>query len=178
MSWLGQLFTRRRRYVELSESIREHLDEKVADLMDDGMTQKAAEQAARRQFGNVILIEERSRQVWQWPTTESIVEDVRFALRQLCKSPGFTATAIVTLTMCIGANAVVFSLLNGLVLRPLNVPDGQTSIRFRSGRATLPACRIPITSICATEIGASTASSHTKYQRLVWIRMATHLRSG
>ena len=143
MSWLGQLFSRRRRYDELSESIREHLDEKVADLMDDGMTQKAAEQAARRQFGNVTLIEERSREVWQWPTMESIVADLRFALRQLCKSPGFSATAIVTLTLCIGANAVVFNLLNGLVLRPLNVPDGKNLYQVQVGKGHSPGMSYP-----------------------------------
>ncbi len=53
MIWLKQLFTRRRRYDELSETIREHLDEKIADLMDRGMTREQAERAARREFGNV-----------------------------------------------------------------------------------------------------------------------------
>ena len=69
MGWLRQLFSRRRRYDELSESIREHLDEKIADLMDRGMTREEAERAARREFGNVTRIEERSREVWQWPAT-------------------------------------------------------------------------------------------------------------
>ena len=107
------------------------------------MTQKAAEQAARRQFGNVTLIEERSREVWQWPTMESIVADLRFALRQLCKSPGFSATAIVTLTLCIGANAVVFNLLNGLVLRPLNVPDGKNLYQVQVGKGHSPGMSYP-----------------------------------
>jgi hypothetical protein len=65
MSWFRPLLSRRRRYDELSESIREHLDEKVEDLMDRGMTRKEAERVARREFGNVTLIEERSREVWQ-----------------------------------------------------------------------------------------------------------------
>ena len=61
------LFSRRRHYNELSESIREHLDEKIADLMDRGMARENAEQTARREFGNVARIEERGREVWQWP---------------------------------------------------------------------------------------------------------------
>jgi hypothetical protein len=65
MQWHKQLFTRRRRYDELSESIREHLEEKIADLMDDGMTRAEAERSARREFGNVVVIEERCREVWQ-----------------------------------------------------------------------------------------------------------------
>jgi hypothetical protein len=77
MGWFRQLFTRRRRYDELSESIREHLEEKIADLTDGGMTRDEAEQAARREFGNVTLIEERSREVWQWPTLESMFSNVK-----------------------------------------------------------------------------------------------------
>jgi hypothetical protein len=72
MNWLKQLFSRRRRYDELSASIREHLDEKIADLMDRGMTREEAERTAHREFGNVTRIEERSREVWQWPTLESM----------------------------------------------------------------------------------------------------------
>jgi predicted permease len=122
MNWLKQLFIRRRRYEELSETIREHFDEKIADLMDRGMTQDEAERAARREFGNVTLIEQRSREVWQWPTLESVWSDIRFALRQLARSPTFTAIAILTLAIGLGANAAIFSLINGLLLRPLQVP--------------------------------------------------------
>jgi hypothetical protein len=96
MRWLTQLFTRRRRYDELSESIREHLDERIADLMDRGMRRKQAEQAARREFGNVTRIEERSREVWQWPTAESLWADVKYGARQMGKAPGFAATVVLT----------------------------------------------------------------------------------
>ena len=67
MRWLDQIFSRRRRYSDLSESIREHLEEKIEDLMEDGMSREEATRAARHEFGNVTLIEERSREVWQWP---------------------------------------------------------------------------------------------------------------
>ena len=82
MGRLRQLFTRLRRYNELSESIREHLEEKIADLTDLGMTWEQAARAARRDFGNVTRIEERSREVWQWPTVESTIADTKFALRR------------------------------------------------------------------------------------------------
>lgn len=71
MNWFQQIFSRRRRYSELAESIREHLDEKIADLMDHGMSRKHAELTARREFGNVTRIEERGREVWQWPTSKA-----------------------------------------------------------------------------------------------------------
>ena len=65
MSWLAQIFSRRRRYHELSSSIQEHLKEKIEDLMEAGLSKEDATRAARQEFGNVTLMEERSREVWQ-----------------------------------------------------------------------------------------------------------------
>jgi predicted permease len=123
MRWLGQWFSRRHRYHELSESIREHLDEKIADLMDRGMTAEEAEQAARRAFGNVTLIEQRSREVWQWPTFESLWAATKYVLRRLRRSPLFTAIALMTLAVAAGANIVIFSVVNGVLLKPLSYPN-------------------------------------------------------
>jgi predicted permease len=123
MGWLQQLFSRRRRYDELSESIREHLDEKIADLMDHGMTRETAEHAARREFGNVTLIEQRSREVWQLPTLESLWANTKYALRRLRRAPLFTVISLVTLAIAVGANTVIFSVVNGVLLKPLSYPN-------------------------------------------------------
>lgn len=123
MGRLQGLFARRRLYKELSESIREHLDEKIADLVERGMTFEEAEQAARREFGNVALIEERSREVWLWPILESTFADLRFALRQFHKSPEFFVTAIVVLALGIGASVSIFSFVNAALLKPLPYQD-------------------------------------------------------
>jgi predicted permease len=133
MDWIPQIFRRRKFYEDLSEEIRLHIEERTEQLMRDGMSAEEATQAARRAFGNQTLLEERSREVWQWPTLESIWADVRFALRQLRKSPGFTITAVLTLTLAIGANAVVFGVLNALILRPLNVPQPESLFVIQHG---------------------------------------------
>jgi putative ABC transport system permease protein len=130
MHWFKRLFTCRRRYDELSESIREHLEEKIADLTDNGMTRDEAARAARREFGNVTLIEERSREVWHWPRLESVWTDVRYTLRGLWKSPGFTATAVLMLAFGIGATTAIFSIVEGVLLRPLPFPQSGRLVRI------------------------------------------------
>jgi putative ABC transport system permease protein len=124
LSWLPFIFRRRSIYRDLGEELRQHLEEKTEQLMrDEGLSRRDAELAARRAFGNVTLVEERSRSIWQWPTLESIGADIKYALRQLHKSPGFACTVIATLALGIGANTAVFSVMNAVLLRPLSFPQ-------------------------------------------------------
>jgi predicted permease len=125
MSWLIRIFRRRRLYNDLAEEVRDHLDEKTDQFIREGMNREEAEHAARRAFGNATLIEERGREAWQWPRLESIWADVKFALRQLRKAPAFTATAVLTLALGIGANTAVFSVMNAVLLRFLAVANPQ-----------------------------------------------------
>ena len=122
MSWFSRLFLRRQIYSDLSEEIQQHLSEKIEALMSEGMSRDDAEHAAKRAFGNATRIEESGREAWVWPKTEDILADFRFAVRKHIRSPGFAATAILTLALGIGANVIVFSVLNGLILKPLHVP--------------------------------------------------------
>src|SRR5580698_6455127 len=131
MNWLKQLFSRRRLYNDLSNEMQQHLEEKVEELVAAGLSKKEATAAARREFGNVTLMEEESRQVWRWPSIENLLMDLRFALRTLRKSPGFTATAFLTLALGIGANAAIFMLLDAIRLRSLPVQDPQELAEVR-----------------------------------------------
>jgi hypothetical protein len=112
MNWIPGIFWRRKLFDALSEEMRLHIAERAEQLMGEGMSPEEAAREARKAFGNRTQLEERSREMWQWPTLESLWSDVRFALRQLRHSPGFAFAAIVTLALAIGANALVFSVLN------------------------------------------------------------------
>lgn len=124
MSWLGRIFRRRHLYDELGEEVRAHLEEKTEQLMRlENLPRAEARQAALRAFGNLALLEERSREVWQWSGLESVLTDVKFAFRRLRKSPGFAVTVLLTLAIGIGANAAVFSVVSSVLLKPLPYPD-------------------------------------------------------
>jgi len=133
MSWIPGIFRRRRLFDELSEEMRLHIEERVEQLTREGLSPQEAERQARIAFGNPTVIAERSRAVWQWPTLESIAADTRFAMRQLRRSPAFTIAAVLTLALAIGANAVVFGVLNGFILKPLNVPHAQSLFTVERG---------------------------------------------
>src|SRR2546430_4418144 len=123
--WLKQLFSRRRLYGELSEEIREHLEKKIEELVARGLSRKEARYAARREFGNVTLTEEDSRDVWRWPSVEEFLADIRYGLRALRRNPTFTAVALLTIAIGIGANTAVFSAVSSLLLKTLDHPNAE-----------------------------------------------------
>ena len=122
MNPLPRILGRKRRYSDIEISVNEHIQERADELEEEGMPRAQAEQAARREFGNIGLIQQRSREQWQWATLESVMADLRFTLRRLGKSPGFAITILLTLAIGIGANTAVFSVVDHVLLKPLPYP--------------------------------------------------------
>ena len=117
-------FIRRRRVDrELAQELESHLEEKVADLMEAGMAEQEARQKANREFGNAALYKEVSREVWGWVWLETLLQDLRYALRVLSGNPGFTIVAATTLALGIAVNTSIFSLFSGWVLKRPAVAD-------------------------------------------------------
>ena len=118
--------TRRAQDERLREEIEEHIALQTEENLRAGLSPIEARRQAMLKFGGVEAMKQDYRAERGLPLIEDLVQDLRFAIRILRKSPGFTAVAVATLAVAIGANAVVFGVLNALVLRPLNVPQADS----------------------------------------------------
>jgi predicted permease len=117
------LWGQKRRNKALDEEIQAHLTLAEREEMELGRAPKEAQAAARREFGNVSVAEETTRDMWGWRWLVDCVQDVRYAVRSLRQRPGFAAVALLTLALGSGATTVMFTVINGILLKPLSYPD-------------------------------------------------------
>ncbi len=122
MSRWARFFGRRRRMMEdLDRDIRDYIERETQDNIERGMPPEEARYAALHKFGNVTRVKEETWEVWSFVWLEQLWQDLRYGIRMLAKNSGFTAVAVVTLALGIGANTAIFSLLNALMFRELPV---------------------------------------------------------
>jgi predicted permease len=129
------MLKRKRSADDFAEEIKAHLALEVDELESEGLPRDRAHTEARREFGNVRLAQERFYMKDRWMALDRLLRDLRFGLRSLVASPGFAATAILTLALGIGANTAVFSVMNAVLLKSLPVTDPERLVRLRTSNA-------------------------------------------
>ena len=125
------LFRRRKLAEEIDEEVRIHLEMEEKENRERGMSPEEARYAALRRFGNVTQAQEQSRETWAWQWLETLLQDVRYGLRQLHRNPGFTIVAVLTLALGIGATTAMFSVIDGIILKPLPYPHPEQLVAVR-----------------------------------------------
>ena len=141
---LRSFFRWRRQEVELDEEIRFHLTEEMEDQIAEGLSPAAARAAARRDFGNLPLIRELTRETWGWGVAERLLQDVRSAVRQLRARPAFTVAVVGILGLGIGANTAMFAIVNGVLLKPLPYPRSDRLVHIDAMIPSRPGRRLLI----------------------------------
>jgi predicted permease len=123
---IRSLFSSRRDLAgELSEEMKAHLQFLIDENIERGMTREDAERAAHREFGNQVKVSERAYTAWQFPSLETILQDVRYGIRGILRAPAFALIVILTLAVGVGANTAIFSAVYSVLLKPLPFPSGQ-----------------------------------------------------
>ena len=146
MGWFERIFRRGRLDDDLAEELREHIEERTEQIMRlENLSRSEAREAALRAFGNPTLVQTRSREVWEWSKLETLLADLKLVARRLSRSPGFAVSVLLTLSIGIGANTAVFSVVDNGCSEPYrNRTAGRGSCDHGEQRITRDAgCSAP-----------------------------------
>jgi predicted permease len=127
---IRRLFSRRAADDDFARELDSHLAMLTDENIRRGMPPQEARRAARLRLGGPAQLQETHRELWSFPLLESFIQDIRYAFRMLRKSPGFTAVAVLTLALGIGANTAIFSAAYGILLKPLPFPDSSRIVQI------------------------------------------------
>jgi putative ABC transport system permease protein len=130
MRWYRRLFRRARTERQLDAELQFHLDQQIADYIASGMTPEAARRRARLEFGGLEQMKEECRDIGAARFVETLIQDLRYGLRQLRRNRGFTIVAVVTVALGIGATTAIYTLINTVLLRPLPYPRSGRIVQF------------------------------------------------
>jgi predicted permease len=148
---------------DLDGDIRDHIERETQDNIERGMPPDEARRQARLTFGNIALAREATRAVWIPVWLEQLAQDARYGVRTLRRNPGFATVVILTLALGIGMNAAVFSVFNGVLLRPLSYPDSDRLV-WLSLHGDIPFNAIPMTEVAAWREQATSFEQMVAYE--------------
>jgi predicted permease len=144
---------RRTQEEDLDRELRAHLDLETEERRESGLPLDEARHGAQRAFGNTTLIKEETRAMWGWTFLERLGQDLRYALRTIRRSPGFTTVAVLSLALGIGANSAIFTFVNAALLKPLPYPDSDRIVALEQR---------PLTSQMRTMVSKPTTPVHPR----------------